>query len=66
MQPGKPVATQESPQRKEEREAIQSALSAVSGMTDTSLARHTPSRLRRRHRTISARSLVSISFKALR
>lgn len=38
MQPGKPVATQESPQRKEEREAIQSALSAVSGMTDTSLA----------------------------
>ena len=38
MQPGKPVAMEESPQRKEEREAIQSALSAVSGMTDTSLA----------------------------
>ena len=38
VQPGKPVTVQESPERKEEREGIQSALSAVSDMTDTSLA----------------------------
>jgi len=38
VQPGKPVTVQESSQRKEEREAIQSALSAVSEMTETSLA----------------------------
>jgi len=38
MQPGLPVAVEESPQRKQERESIQAALNGVSEMTDTSLA----------------------------
>ncbi|HET7542141.1 MAG TPA: DUF3160 domain-containing protein, partial [Polyangiaceae bacterium] len=38
MEPGKPVAVEESPERKQERESIQAALSGVADLTDTSLA----------------------------
>lgn len=38
IEPGKPVSVQESPQRKEERESVQAALSAVSDLTNQSLA----------------------------